>query len=82
MLHKTFFYKDGKCKRILYKSKPRIKEERSGDGSTPISPVENQQPADTENVSALDHSSNDKDNTNPSNLQELLMKDKKRSDFG
>ena len=52
------------------KNKPSVKEKWSEDGSTSISPVENQQPADTENISALGHSSEIKDNTNNSNSQE------------
>ena len=59
MLHKTFFYKDSAGKRIPFKNKPSIKEKWSVDGSTTISPVEEQQPAGTENISALDHFSGD-----------------------
>ncbi len=59
-LHKTFFYKDSQGKSIPYKNKPNILEKRSVDGSTTISPAEEQQPADTENISALDQSSNGK----------------------
>ena len=60
MLHKTFFYKDDTGKRVPYKNKPSIKQKWSEDGSTSISPTENQQPADTENISALDSSSRGK----------------------
>ena len=35
--------------------KTSIKDKWSEDGSTSISPIENQQPADTDNISALDH---------------------------
>ena len=69
MLHKTFFYKDSEGKRIPYKNKPSIKEKWSEDGSTSISPADNQHLADTENISALDHISDGKDNTNISNTQ-------------
>ena len=54
----------------IQNNKPSVKEKWSEDGSTSISPVGNQQPADTENISALDHSSDSKDNTDPSKLQE------------
>lgn len=40
------------------------------DGSTTISPAEAQQPADTENFSALDQSSGSKGTENTSNAQE------------
>ena len=46
----------------------------SVDGSTTISPVESQQPADTENISALGQSSEDKGTNNISNIQENLGK--------
>ncbi|MBR0263566.1 MAG: zeta toxin family protein, partial [Prevotella sp.] len=74
MLHKTFFYKDAKGKRVPFKNKPSIKEKWSVDGSTTISPVESQQPADTENISALGQSSEDKGTNNISNIQENLGK--------
>ena len=64
MLHKTFFYKDSAGKRTPFKNKPSIKEKWSVDGSTTISPIENQQPADTENISALDQSSASKGTKN------------------
>lgn len=54
MFHKTFFYKDAKGKRVPFKNKPSFIKQSSVDGSTTISPVDNQQPADTENISALD----------------------------
>ena len=69
MLHKTFFYKDSEGKRTPYKNKPSIKGKWSEDGSTSISPADNQHLADTENISALDHISDGKDNTNISNTQ-------------
>lgn len=59
ILHKTFFYRDATGKRVPYKNKPSILEKWSVDGGTTISPA-NQQPADTENISALDLSSLDK----------------------
>ena len=75
MLHKTFFYKDAAGKRIPFKNKPSIKEKWSVDGSTTISPaVSRQQPADTENISALDQSSEGKGTNNFSNNQENLGK--------
>ena len=60
ILHKTFFYRDAQGKRIPYKNKPSILKKWSEDGSTSISPTENQQPADTDNISALDQSSEGK----------------------
>ena len=60
VLHKTFFYRDGAGKRVPYKNKPSILEKWSEDGSTSISPADAQQPADTDNISALDHSSDSK----------------------
>lgn len=67
VLHKTFFYRDAAGKRVPYKNKPSILERWSVDGSTTISPAEVQQPADTENISALDQSiSVSKDSENPS----------------
>ncbi|MDY5258814.1 MAG: hypothetical protein SPH30_07205 [Prevotella sp.] len=54
VLHKSFFYRDKTGKRIPYKNKPSIFEKWSGDGSTTISPAK-KQPADTDNISALDH---------------------------
>ncbi|MDY2622932.1 MAG: LPD1 domain-containing protein [Alloprevotella sp.] len=61
---------DGKDKRVPYKNKPSILERWSVDGSTTISPAEVQQPADTENISALDQSiSNGKGSDNPSTNQ-------------
>ena len=56
LLHKTFFYRDAAGKRVPYKNKPSILEKWSVDGSTTISPAK-KQPADTENISALDQSS-------------------------
>ena len=70
ILHKTFFYKDGTGKRIPYKNKPSILEKWSEDGSTSISPAEHQQPADTENISALDQLSESKDTQSSNTLQE------------
>ena len=69
MLHKTFFYKDASGKRIPFKNKPSILEKWSADGSTTISPVANGQPADTENISALDHASDGKDNAISENVK-------------
>ena len=71
ILHKTFFYRDGQ--RTPYKNKPSIFEKWSGDGSAPISPAINQQPADTESISALDTSSEGKDTniSKTSNNQEV-----------
>lgn len=61
---------DGKDKRVPYKNKPSILERWSVDGSTTISPAEVQQPADTENISALDQSISDgKESENPSTNQ-------------
>ena len=57
VLHKTFFYRDAAGKRVPYKNKPSILKKWSEDGSTSISPAKSKQPADTENISALDHSS-------------------------
>ena len=54
LLHKSFFYRDKTGKRIPYKNKPSIFEKWSVDGSTTISPAE-KQPADTDNISVLDH---------------------------
>ena len=54
VLHKSFFYRDKTGKRIPYKNKPSIFEKWSVDGSTTISPAK-KQPADTDNISALDH---------------------------
>ena len=62
VLHKTFFYRDAAGKRVPYRNKPSILERWSEDGSTPISPADAQQPADTDNISALDQSSDGKDN--------------------
>lgn len=61
--------KNSEGKRIPYKNKPSIKGKWSEDGSTSISPADNQHLADTENFSALDHISIGKDNTNISNTQ-------------
>lgn len=74
MLHKTFFYKDSTGKRIPFKNKPSIKEKWSVDGSTTISPVESQQPADTDNISALDQSSAGKVTQKIDNHQEKEQK--------
>ena len=69
MLHKTFFYKDSEGKRIPYKNKRSLLEKWSVDGSTTIIPTVKQQPADTENISALDHSTG-KDKSINSNSQD------------
>ncbi|MDO4497934.1 MAG: hypothetical protein Q4B58_08940, partial [Bacteroidales bacterium] len=60
VLHKTFFYRDSAGRRVPYRNKPSILEKWSEDGSTSISPTETQQPADTEDISALDQSSEEK----------------------
>lgn len=70
VLHKTFFYRDGAGKRVPYKNKPSILEKWSEDGSTSISPADAQQPADTDNISALDQSSESKDTNNTDTKQE------------
>lgn len=70
VLHKTFFYRDVAGRRVPYKNKPSILKRWSVDGSTTISPAEVQQPADTENISALDQSISDgKESENPSTNQ-------------
>ena len=46
-----------------------MKDKWSEDGSTSISPTENQQPADTENISALDQSSASKGTDKSANNQ-------------
>ena len=77
VLHKTFFYRDAAGKRVPYKNKPSILERWSVDGSTTISPAEVQQPADTENISALDQSiSVSKDSENPSRYIKYLSNGK------
>lgn len=70
VLHKTFFYRDGAGKRVPYKNKPSILEKWSEDGSTSISPADAQQPADTDNISALDHSSDSKGKDISDSVQE------------
>lgn len=75
LLHKTFFYKDSNSNRIPYKNKPSLLKESPADGSTTISPEDNnQQPADTENISALDASSASEDRNSVSNSQENTQK--------
>ena len=70
VLHKTFFYRDGAGKRVPYKNKPSILEKWSEDGSTSISPADAQQPADTDNISALDQSSDGKGKDISDSVQE------------
>jgi len=81
VLHKTFFYRDAAGKRIPYKNKPSILEKWSVDGSTTISPVESQQPADTENISALDQSSEGKDTNESEEKQEKVEKSSSKQDY-
>ena len=68
ILHKTFSIEIREVKESLYKNKPSILKKWSVDGSTTISPVGKQQPADIENISALDHSKG-KGTTESSNEQ-------------
>lgn len=56
-------------KRVPYKNKPSILKKWSEDGSTSISPAKSKQPADTENISALDHSSAGKVTENNNSVQ-------------
>ncbi|MBO4870924.1 MAG: hypothetical protein J5565_02940 [Muribaculaceae bacterium] len=70
VLHKTFFYQHRNGKHIPYKNKPSIIKKWSEDGSTSISPAENQQPAETENLSTLDHLSDGKVSAENRNVQE------------
>lgn len=74
ILYKTFFYRDSKGNRLPYSKKKSIMEKRSVDGSTTISPVDEQQPADTENISALDHFSSNKSSDNKRDKQKKTMK--------
>lgn len=75
VLHKTFFYRDSDGKRVPYKNKPSILKKWSEDGSTSISPVDAlQQPADTENISALDQLSDGKGTNNISSVQAMPMR--------
>ena len=56
---------------LRQKTKQEKLKKWSEDGSTSISPAEYQQPADTDNISALDQtSSNTKDTTNLQNTNE------------
>ena len=71
VLHKTFFYRDGAGKRVPYKkNKPSVLKKWSEDGSTSISPADAQQPADTDNISALDQSSDGKGKDISDSVQE------------
>ena len=56
-------------KRVPYKNKPSILKKWSEDGSTSISPAKSKQPADTEDISALDHSSAGKVTENNNSVQ-------------
>lgn len=78
ILHKTFFYRDAAGRRVPYKNKPSILKKWSVDGSTTISPANEKQPADTENISALDHSSEGKGTNNSANNQENSVKSAER----
>lgn len=83
LLHKTFFYKDSNSNRIPYKNKPSLLKESPADGSTTISPEDNnQQPADTENISALDASSASEDRNSVSNSQENAEKSDENAENG
>jgi hypothetical protein len=69
ILYKTFFYRDVRGKRLPYKGKKSIMEKWPVDGSATISPIDLQQPADTENFSALDHFSSNKSSDNKREAQ-------------
>lgn len=74
ILYKTFFYRDVRGKRLPYKGKKSIMEKWPVDGSTTISPIDLQQPADTENFSALDHFSSNKSSDNKREAQKKTKK--------
>ena len=72
VLHKTFFYKDGKGKRLPFENKRSLLNELSVDGSTTINPT-NDSSRQTPNISTLDNSDS-KGSTNLGTTQAIGRK--------